>query len=198
MQVNQKYLKDENGNNFSPITSVNSIYNEEGESLNSILTNDAYFYSTLSTTQNFSVSEKNTIHFTSYDSYFNMSLNNYTFTINSGGIYLINLFCRFAEANGVESGTKYRLLVECNITNNRSDYSLSKYRCNDSEYRNLGGDSSKLCNWIIKLQSNAQLTFTIYPIGAGGELKGIDDTTDTDGVRATYVFIKKLGNYRNT
>lgn len=35
MSVKQKYLKDENGEVFSPIVNVNSIYGENGEKLSS-------------------------------------------------------------------------------------------------------------------------------------------------------------------
>lgn len=37
MSVTQKYLKDENGEIFSPIVNVNSIYGENGEKLSSFI-----------------------------------------------------------------------------------------------------------------------------------------------------------------
>ena len=37
MSVSQKYLKDESGNVFSPITALSSIYNSSGKSLDEIL-----------------------------------------------------------------------------------------------------------------------------------------------------------------
>lgn len=197
MDVKGKYLKDENGEIISPITSMNTVFDNDGNSLNSIIAKDAYFYSVLSRQQNIDNNSKQIIQFTSYDNSLNINLNisTYTFTVQYAGIYLINLYCHFGAKTEVTSNIPYRLLIECNISNNDQSLSLSKYRGQDVEKKLFGGDCSLNNNWIMCLNSNAGLQFTAYPLGDSGVLRSSQDTTDTDGTRATYVFIKKIGNY---
>lgn len=45
MSIPQKYLKDENGDIFSPVTSVESVYNSDGEAIPQIV---AWCYATMS------------------------------------------------------------------------------------------------------------------------------------------------------
>lgn len=56
MSVNQKYLKDENGEVFSPITSMNSIYDNNGKSLVSIINGMPTKYKITSWAKSYSIS----------------------------------------------------------------------------------------------------------------------------------------------
>lgn len=45
-KINQKYLKDENGDIFSPITSTQSVYDAQGEPLNNVCQQQLIFEKT--------------------------------------------------------------------------------------------------------------------------------------------------------
>lgn len=196
MNVNGKYLKDESGQIISPVTSVKTVFDSEGNSLDYT---KAYFMSVLASDVNFTINESKKINFTSKELYKNINLNNGTFTFSEPGIYLVN-----AQFHTLGNTTElYRALFDIKVSNIQGSYAdqLEAFRPMDSENMLFRSDANIVGTWIMSLRQGCTLEFYFYPINVtGGNANGIllrgrnSPTAGTNDV-FTYVYIIKLSNF---
>lgn len=159
MNVNAKYLKDEDNDIISPITSTDTVFDKS----NMPLSTESYFKSLLygaSTTQE---STRTKLNFTSGD-YTNQTidLHNGTFMITVDGTYIVNLMVHCTTP----VGSVVRVFTECETNIKQSSYThYTKYRSNDNEEKIMQGDCCINSTWLINLESGNTLTFYVYPVG---------------------------------
>lgn len=133
MNVNAKYLKDEDNNIISPVTSANTVYDKSDMPLSTESYFKSIFYGISSTTPD---STRTKIGFTSYDyTNSNIELYNGTFTVKVDGTYLVNIMIHCTTPSSTSSNI--RIFAECqtNIKNSELNEHYIKYRSNDNEQK---------------------------------------------------------------
>lgn len=103
-EVNQKYLKDEEGNIFSPVINTQSVYMKDGNDLHSTLSDGYVEHLIFSGSLNVKCDQSNS--FDIRQEYYNYSgsygidtSNSQYFTVNFTGFYKINTKGRFADGS---------------------------------------------------------------------------------------------------
>lgn len=187
MNVNAKYLKDEDNNIISPVTSANTVYDKSDIPLSTESYTRCLLYYANTTQEN----TRTKLNFAG-PVYSNQTISSSQgiFTITVSGTYIVNLMVHCTAP----AGSVVRVFTECETNIKQSTYThFDKYRSNDNEAKIIQGDCCINSTWLINLESGNTLTFYVYPVGGYVTIKGQQDTDSTDGVY-TQVYIKRLSS----
>lgn len=191
MDVNGKYIKDENGNIISPIVSDKTTYDYSNNPLNY---NEAYFAAHLSSNKSYST--ESTIIWSTLDYYKNISLSQGVFTISYSGIYIVELHLHLYSTSQV--GRCFSSIVSSNNYDNSKGCFNTTYRSTDiwltyDTNTNHGNDPTIHDTFIVRLLSGASILTKIHPItNTAVNLLGTNSTSKV--YENTYINIKRIGS----
>lgn len=195
VEVKGKYLKDEDGNLFSPITSFSTVVNEDSVSLADKLNEDAYFIGTLAfegassgvVEQAIDANTLTRILWKCYlDNPKNISLYNSTsgyILFSVGGTYIIQQNLRIIMDS---SSATPRIFTQISYISSTSNTFFKTIRGGDLQ-KCFVGDTVKQDTWVVNVEAGDILSFYVYSTSSCSVQAWYESI-------ASYITIKRIGD----